>query len=98
MRNLVLSSILFFLSLQICAQNVVVSNTTSPNSCDGTALFLDTNIYENWYWYSLPDSSFFQQGGTFIDDLCPGEYGIEMFWFNRLFFTSSSNQCYSTTY
>jgi hypothetical protein len=79
MRNLVLSSIFFFLSLQICAQNVVVSNTTSPNSCDGTALFLDTNIYEYWYWYSLPDSSFFQQGGIFIDGLCPGEYGIEMF-------------------
>jgi len=58
------------------AQNVVTTNTSDLGSCNGTALFLDSTLYDTWTWVYLDSNSILANGSTRLNGLCTGNYTI----------------------
>jgi len=58
------------------AQNVIVTNSTSQSTCDGTAYFSDySNFSSNWTWtWAWDDSTVISLGDTMITGLCSSGY------------------------
>jgi hypothetical protein len=55
--------------------NVIVVNTSSPSSCDGSASLDSNNInFTTISWYM--NGALIQNGGTTIYNLCPGSYSV----------------------
>lgn len=71
--------VLLFLTIigSVFAQNVVsTTDTSSPNSCDGAAVLADTANISPTSIYWTYNGAVIQQGGYFIDNLCPGTYTV----------------------
>lgn len=66
---------MFFGSLQIYAQQQVITNNASnPNTCDGSAIFIDTNITNSWIWTNVSTNMTFSPDQSFVYGLCAGDY------------------------
>jgi hypothetical protein len=81
MKKIILGFIAILVSITLNAQNdslyVLVSNTTSPNVCDGYAYLTDTTGLQNWEWYSS-NNTIIQSGGILMN-LCPGTYFVNVY-------------------
>jgi hypothetical protein len=67
----------FFGLTGLFAQNLVVSNnTSSPNSCDGSAYISDSSNILNTSIYWWTSDTIVQQGVYSITDICSGDYVV----------------------
>ena len=75
---LLLLTIVFFQSNEVKAQfvlNVIVNDVSGPGVCDGSASIDSNNInFVTVAWYL--NGTLFQNGGTTINNLCPGNYSV----------------------
>ena len=75
--KLLFLTLLSVISLNLFSQTqVYVTNTTSPNVCDGMAVLMDTvNInMTSIYWQSM--GAIISQGDYYVQNLCPGTYNV----------------------
>lgn len=78
MKNLIFGIflILFFVSNK--AQNVQIYDATTTLSCDGGAILIDSLQFDNWTWFTEDSITVIQQNGSYISDLCIGNYVLQL--------------------
>lgn len=78
MKNLKLLFLTLFsvISLSVFSQTqVIVTNTSGPNVCDGTAMLDTSNVnLSSIYWQGV--GMIINQGSYMIGNLCPGTYSV----------------------
>lgn len=80
MKKLLFSASLLLVMLisatALQAQNVVTTGTSNPNSCDGYAWLSDSSSVNETTISWAGGGTILQQGGFYIDNLCPGTYTV----------------------
>lgn len=77
MKNLklLLLTIISVISLNLFSQvQVYTTNTTGPNTCDGTAVLDTTSNLSTIYWQGM--GMIINQGSYYVNNLCPGTYSV----------------------
>jgi hypothetical protein len=77
MKNLklFLLALISVISLNLFSQvQVYTTNTTGPNTCDGTAVLDTTSNLSSIYWQGM--GMIINQGSYYVNNLCPGTYSV----------------------
>jgi hypothetical protein len=105
MKKLLFSASLLLIMLLsasgLQAQNVYTSETSGPNNCDGYAWLADSSSVNETTISWAGGGTILQQGGFYIDNLCPGTYTLtytDAFLGNVTYtFVIGYNPCYGFT-
>ena len=98
MKKLLLLATLLMSFAYQAQQILITQNTSSPNTCDGSAYVSDSlivNSVNNWQY----NGAILQTGGYFIDNLCPGTYILsyvsngQTLLYTFIISTGTSNPC-----
>lgn len=97
--KLLLFTLFSVISLSLFSQTqVTVTNTSSPNVCDGTATLDTANVNLNSIWWQ-GGGQVIQQGGYVLNNLCPGTYVVNFYvngnQMSIAFVITSPNPCNS---